>query len=89
MTTFIERQLLNGNIILTRKCEMAYRIFKNKFETEMYHNKTMLRCSTTPSRIETSRYERLPDEQRVCKDCDSNNVEDEMHFLISCYTAEN
>ncbi len=32
-------------------------------------------------RIETGRYERLPVEQRVC---DSDNVEDEMHVLISC-----
>ncbi len=35
-------------------------------------------------RIETGRYERLPVEQRVCEVCDSDNVEDEMHFLISC-----
>ncbi len=33
-------------------------------------------------RIEIGRYERLPVEQRVCEMCDSDNVEDEMHFLI-------
>ncbi len=44
----------------------------------------MLRCGTASLRIETSRYERLPVEQRVCEVCDSDNVEDEMHFLISC-----
>ncbi len=47
----------------------------------------MLRCGTAPLRIETGGYERLPVEQRVC-----DNVEDEMHFLISCnafYTGKN
>ncbi len=61
---------------------------------KMYHNKpmafkcskcfSMLRCGTAPLRIETGRYERLPVEQRVCEVCDSDNVEDEMHLLISC-----
>ncbi len=44
----------------------------------------MLKCGTAPLRIETGRYERLPVEQRVCEVCDSDYVEDEMHFLISC-----
>ncbi len=68
--------------------------FQNTFETEMYLNKpmdfkcrkcfSMLRCGTAPLRIETGRYESLPVEQRICEVCDSNNVEDEMHFFISC-----
>ncbi len=45
---------------------------------------SVLRCGTAPFIIETGRYERLPVEQRVCEVCDSDNVEDEMHFLISC-----
>ncbi len=70
-----------------------YRTYKNTFETEMYVNKpmafkfrkwfSMLRCGTAPLRIETDRYERLPVEQRVCEVGDSDNVEDEMHLLIS------
>ncbi len=44
----------------------------------------MLRHSTAALRIETGKYERLPVEQRVCDVCDSDNVKDEMHFLISC-----
>ncbi len=67
-----------------------YGTFKNTFETEMYPNRpkafkfrkclSMLRCGTAPLRIETGSYERLPVEQRVCEVCDSDNVEDEMHF---------
>ncbi len=53
----------------------------------------MLRFGIVLLKIETGcRYERLPVEQRVCDVCDSNNVEDEMHFLISCnafYIGEN
>ncbi len=69
----------------------THRTFKNTFETEMYLNKlkfrkcfSMLRCGTAPLRIETGSYDRLPVEQRVCEVCDSDNVEDEMHILISC-----
>ncbi len=68
--------------------------FKNTFETEMYLNKpmpfkfrkcfSMLRCGTARLSIETGRYERLPVVQRVCEVCDSDNMEDDMHFLISC-----
>ncbi len=45
---------------------------------------SMLRCGTSPLRIETGRYERLSVEQRMCEVCDSDNVEVEMHILISC-----
>ncbi len=49
---------------------------------------SILRYVTAPLRIETGRYERLPVEQRVCEVCDSDNVEDEMHFLISGHTLQ-
>ncbi len=42
----------------------------------------MLRRGTAPLRIETGRYERLTVEQKVCEMCDSDNVEDEMHFYL-------
>ncbi len=84
----LNREVRNGSNKLR-----TYRTFKNTFETEMYFNKpmafnfrkcfSMLRCGTAPLRIETDSYERLPVEQRVCEVCDSDNVEDEMHFLIS------
>ncbi len=37
-----------------------------------------------PLKIETCRYERLPVEQRVCEVCDSDNVDNQIHFLITC-----
>ena len=52
------------------------------------------RISSHNLRIETGRYERvrLPNgeiikleaNKRICKICDSNNVEDEIHFLLEC-----
>ena len=45
-----------------------------------------LRTSSHSLAIETGRYcrPRLPPEQRLCKLCDKNHVEDEKHFLLDC-----
>ncbi len=91
----LNREVLNGNNKLR-----TYRTFKNTFETEMYLNKPMafkfrkcffmLRCGTATLRIETGRYERITVEQRLSEVCDSDNVEDEMHFSIpsNAFTQE-
>ncbi len=52
-------------------------------------NKRM-KCGQVNLRIETGRYQGLTIEQRVCEVCDSNDVEDEMHFLIfyNAFTQE-
>ena len=42
------------------------------------------RCGFLPLRIETGRYVGEKPEERLCKICDSQQVEDETHF---CYTA--
>ncbi len=72
----------------------TYRKFKHEYKTEMYLKRPMsfkvrrsfsnLRCGTAPLRIETGRYEGKALEERICQCCDSNNIEDEMHFLIKC-----
>jgi hypothetical protein len=51
------------------------------------------RIGISPLRIETGRYEhgkRLPTEARICKCCDLQKVEDEVHFFSECplYTEE-
>ena len=45
-----------------------------------------LRLGTLPLEIETGRYSRpvTPLDQRVCKMCDMNVVESELHFLVQC-----
>ena len=77
----------------------TYRLFKKKYELEKYLldikdfydriSLTKLRISAHPLRIEKGRYERLNGkelsaEERICKYCNSNNVEDEYHFTMIC-----
>ena len=42
-------------------------------------------CSSTlPIRIETGRFERIDEANRLCNYCDSNNIENENHFIFQC-----
>ena len=75
----------------------TYALFKNDWGREPYLHiienykctlLTRFRIGICPLRIETGRYEggnkRIPVEQRVCLCCNSNQVENEVHFLIEC-----
>ena len=35
-------------------------------------------------RIETGRYQKLEDNDRICLLCDSGEIESEIHFLMDC-----
>jgi len=71
-----------------------YKLFKNEFSSESYvfkiHNRAhrsvfaQLRCGILPLKIETGRYTQIPIDFRLCIFCNSNVVEDEMHFLFDC-----
>ena len=71
----------------------TYNQFKNTFTSECYvytvmpksHRSALaqFRCGTAPIRIETGRYEGLPEEERICKICNLK-VESEMHVLLEC-----
>ena len=63
---------------------------------------TKLRTGTNMLRVETGRWERInskvegknvrikmPREQRICKLCVMNKVEDETHFLVECEAYQN
>ena len=72
----------------------SYLNFKTNFELEHYvklnltkHERSVLaqfRCGLLPIRIETGRYIGEPVENRLCRFCNSQNVESELHFLINC-----
>ena len=74
----------------------TYAIFKTKFTQENYmellSNKkyqraiSRFRVSSHRLGIETGRHEkpRVPPELRLCKYCESEAVDDELHFLINC-----
>ena len=65
---------------------------KTEFETEAYvkcilgrQQRSALarfRCGTAAIRIETGRYEGLPENERICPVCE-NVVEDEYHVYVS------
>jgi hypothetical protein len=72
----------------------TYRTFKTSFSTESYVELNLkrsersvmaqFRCSILPLRLETGRFVGEPEYQRICKMCDSGQVENELHFLLEC-----
>lgn len=72
----------------------TYRLYKTDFETEKYlclnlnkNERSMLaqfRTGILPLRVETGRYIGEPLANRLCRLCDSQSVETEMHFLLFC-----
>ena len=49
-----------------------------------------LRCGILPLEIETGRWRSKPEHERLCKDCNNGEIENENHFLFRCttYTEE-
>jgi len=74
----------------------TYIVFKHAFSRERYieslsikkYQRAISRFRVSSHRlgIETGRHQKpyIPPERRVCKFCDSKNVDDELHFLIHC-----
>ena len=46
------------------------------------------RCGVAPIRLETGRYENIPENERLCPYC-SVFVEDEIHVMLNCNLYEN
>ena len=44
----------------------------------------MLRLSSHSLAIETGRYKKIPQDQRICECCELDEVENEFHFTIKC-----
>ena len=74
----------------------TYKLFKLSYCLEPYLNSTLsrktftnlarFRLSSHNLKIETGRHEKpkVPPENRICTKCNSNEIEDEMHCLLSC-----
>ena len=85
-----DRGLINGNKLRT------YRQFKTSLTTSQYvinlsnrEQRSLLakfRCGTLPLEIELGRFSKpkTPLSDRICKHCNTNNIEDEVHFLTIC-----
>ena len=71
-----------------------YKTFKHDLSREPYlsvindfqlrKNITKFRCSDHKLEIEVGRHKKLKVEERICKVCDANIVETELHFLTCC-----
>src|SRR5262249_4921478 len=55
-----------------------------ELDRERRRHLTMLRGGTNKLRIETGRWVGEREEERVCKVCLSQEIEDEKHFLLGC-----
>ena len=72
----------------------SYSIFKHLFQTEKYLDVipekkykislSRFRTSSHDLKIESGRYNSVPRQQRLCRSCAMNKVEDEYHFLLVC-----
>ena len=70
----------------------TYRLFKKDLGTEHYVKNVFapgkrsalakFRCGVAPIRLETGRYEGLPEDDRLCPFC--NEVESETHVILNC-----
>ncbi len=47
------------------------------------------RCGILPLEIEYGRWQNKPVEERICKVCESGEVENEFHFIFSCTLYNN
>ena len=72
----------------------TYTRYKNEFCTEPFvkliHNRNyrsilaQFRSGILPLAVETGRFNNIPVEYRLCRYCNENEIEDEIHFLLNC-----
>ena len=97
----ISREKLDDNGINRNKLRF-YQTLKSSFTTEPYiqlicnRNQrawlTRMRISAHSLRIETGRYVKTPLNERLCRFCDLNEIDNEHHFCLICptfYTKRN
>ena len=76
-----------------------YSTLKTEYELEKYltvikntnHRRTLtrFRISNHKLMIECGRYHNIPHDERICKLCTSNEIENEEHLLFSCQAYDN
>ena len=81
---------VNNKLFLYSKMKTKYTIdpfiFNSNFENRRLLVK--MRISDHNLGIETGRYNKINREQRICKHCNKNEIDDEEHFFLSCSKNE-
>ena len=81
-----------SEINTTPKC-LCYRIFKTDIKLESYFSKLSIynqfllckfRCGSHRLPIETGRWNNISRNDRLCHLCESSDVGDEYHYVMSC-----
>ena len=81
-----------SNDVMSQNKFDVYRIVKQNFCVENYVKLnfkkqirsviTQLRAGFLPIEIECGRYQNIPRDQRLCKQCTPNHIENELHFIF-------
>jgi hypothetical protein len=66
------------------KMEEYLSLIQNPTIRRTFSHFQQYRISNHKLRIERGRYENIPREERICKLCDSGEVENEFHFVVTC-----
>ena len=91
--TYWENKIDDPNLVRLQ----VYKSIKDEFQIEDYLQIpifearkliTKIRCSDHSLEIEKGRHLNIPREERICKVCNTGEVENEHHFLIKCNRYE-
>ena len=77
----LELKLSTTKLIGECEVELSCALVKSKAERRMM---LKLRGGTAALQIEVGRWHGMKREERVCKECDSGEVEDVFHWLLQC-----
>ena len=83
-----------SNDVMSQNKLDVYRLVKQNFCAENYVKLnfkkqirsviTQLRAGCLPIKIELGRYQNIHRDQRLCKQCKQNHIENELHFIFYC-----
>ena len=72
----------------------TYKTYKQSVNNELYvcmnmsrYHRSLLAClrsCTLTLMVETGRYHSIPYDEKICKLCNTNEVEDEAHLVFTC-----
>ena len=76
----------NSKLFLYSKIKTKYAIEQFFLDSNFENRRSIvkMRISDHTLEIETGRYKKINREQRICKQCNKNEIEDEEHFFFRC-----